>query len=400
MIPEIGLLATHPENSELRAEAHRFYISGDFQRALESQIMLVNGNRRSGELTSHDFRVLALCYQAVGDIKQAYMAWRDAHAFEPGDAVTKSNLALIAAKFGKADEAVRLAEEAVNARPDDANCWTILANVQFRLGRLEEARQAGLRSLKIKDEATGPARHSIRVEVPPFGTTDPKRNVIAYSLWGNNDRYLIGAERNAMAAPFIYEGWSCRFYVDDSVPPQRRQRLIDLGADIVMMPRPNVAFAGLFWRFLVANDPTVDRYLVRDADSIVNARERVAVDDWIASGRHFHVMRDFWTHTGVMLAGLWGGVRGALPPLVPLIETFLSDNHEYPERTLDQRFLREAIWPIVRQSALVHDSVFRFGGAVDFPPFGRRASGCHVGQNDALEPKSGGRELPAPDVGF
>ncbi|UVO39391.1 tetratricopeptide repeat protein [Bradyrhizobium arachidis] len=398
MVLEIGLWAMHPESSELRAKAHRFYIAGDFQRALESLVIVVNGNRRSGE--AHDFRLLALCYQAVGDLKQAYMAWRDAHAFEPDDAITKSNLALIAAKVGKADEAVKLAEEAVKARPDDANCWTILANVQFRLGRFEEARQAGLRSLKIKDESTGPSRHPIHVKVPPFETTDPRRNVIAYSLWGTNDRYLIGAERNAMVAPLIYEGWSCRFYVDDTVPPQSRRRLLDLGADLVMMPRPNMAFAGLFWRFLVANDSTVDRYLVRDADSIVNVRERVAVDDWIASGRHFHVMRDFWTHTGVMLAGLWGGVRGALPPLVPFIETFLADNREYPERTLDQRFLREAIWPIVRQSALVHDSVFRFGGAIDFPPFGRRALGCHVGQNDASGPKSSGRELPAAGVGF
>jgi hypothetical protein len=33
----------------------------------------------------------------------------------------------------------------------------------------------------------------------------------------------------------------------------------------------------MFWRFLVADDPTVDRYIVRDSDSRLNAREALYV---------------------------------------------------------------------------------------------------------------------------
>ena len=36
--------------------------------------------------------------------------------------------------------------------------------------------------------------------------------------------------------------------------------------------------AGMFWRFLVADDPTVDRFIIRDSDSRLNARERFAVE--------------------------------------------------------------------------------------------------------------------------
>lgn len=394
-------MTSHDKIAEIRKQAHQSYLVGDFHGSLQSQVALVNHNRRSGELTAHDFRFLALCYQAVGDVRQAYIAWGEAHSLDPDDAVTKSNLALAAAKCGKVDEAINLADESVKRRPGDANCWTILANIRFHAGHFEEARQAGLQSLQINDRSANNADcPSLRVDVPPFETLDRRRNVIAYSLWGTKERYLVGAERNATLAPSIYEGWSCRFYMDDSVPVDTRHRLIDLGADLVMMPRPGTAFAGLFWRFLVANDAAVDRYLIRDADSIVNVQERVAVDEWISSGRHFHVMRDFWTHTAVMFAGLWGGVRGALPPLDPLIKQFLVEAREYPERTLDQQFLRKVIWPIVRQSALVHDSIFRFGGAVEFPRFGRRASGRHVGQNDASERLQIGQELRGPDVSF
>lgn len=30
----------------------------------------------------------------------------------------------------------------------------------------------------------------------------------------------------------------------------------------------------MFWRFLVASDPSVDRYVIRDVDSRLNARDR------------------------------------------------------------------------------------------------------------------------------
>jgi hypothetical protein len=392
--------ATAERAEQLRDGARDAYLRGEFEDALRSQVALVNGSRGTGKLSAHDFRFLGLCFQALGDRRQAYVAWREALSLDPHDATTKANLAFFAAKCGRIVEALKFAEQAANERPDDANCWTILANANFYAGRFEEARRAGLRSLEIKDRSV-PASHTdlSGVAIPPFDTTDKRRNVIAFSLWGNKERYLVGAQRNALAVPLIYEGWCARFYLDDSVPAAVRERLIQLGADLVPMPRAKTAFSGLFWRFLVADDPEVDRCLIRDADSIINVQERVAVDEWVASGRHFHVMRDFWTHTGLMLAGLWGGVRGALPPLGPQIAAFLAseasrDAREYPERTLDQRFLREMVWPIVRQSAHVHDSIFRYRGAVDFPTYGRRASGRHVGQNESMTKKDQrGREL-------
>ena len=48
------------------------------------------------------------------------------------------------------------------------------------------------------------------------------------------------------------------------------------GAEIVPMGGggKQQGIAGMFWRFLVADDPTVDRYIIRDSDSRLNARER------------------------------------------------------------------------------------------------------------------------------
>jgi hypothetical protein len=106
-------------------------------------------------------------------------------------------------------------------------------------------------------------------------------------------------------------------------------------------------------------------------------RERAAVDDWLASDRHFHVMRDGLTHTEAMLAGMWGGVRGALPQLQNEMIEFCRTAPL--SRTADQQFLRERVWPTVRQSVLVHDSQFSLRESQPFP-YDPDPAGPRVGQ--------------------
>jgi hypothetical protein len=117
---------------------------------------------------------------------------------------------------------------------------------------------------------------------------------------------------------------------------------------------------------------------VRDVDSVLNVRERIAVDDWLASGRWFHIMRDWWSHTDLVLAGMWGGVAGVLPPLTPLLNAYQPEAMETPN--IDQWFLRDTLWGYLAQSCLVHDRCFTPPGALPWPrpaPDGDE----HVGQD-------------------
>ena len=67
-----------------------------------------------------------------------------------------------------------------------------------------------------------------------------------------------------------FPGWVCRFYVDDSVPPAILSQLKAEGSEIVDMgSRITGGIAGMFWRFLVADDATV-----RASSS------RAAPDEW------------------------------------------------------------------------------------------------------------------------
>jgi hypothetical protein len=104
-----------------------------------------------------------------------------------------------------------------------------------------------------------------------------------------------------------------------------------------------------------------------------------AVNAWLASDRWFHVMRDWWTHTDVMLAGMWGGVSGVLPPLTEMLEHYRSPSFETPN--IDQWFLRDQVWAYVRQSCLVHDRCFSPPGANPWPIAAPQGID-HVGHNE------------------
>ena len=277
-------------------------------------------------------------------------------------------------------DVVARAKQALETHPNNFEFCNILSATLGALDRLDEAHEYGTRSLRLKDAiAREPAFDLSRVPVPPFDPAAPRRNIIAFSLFGADRRYTEGAMMNVRAARFIYLGWTCRFYIDDSVPHPVVQALSAEGAQVVSVTGLPSETYGTLWRFLVANDSEVSRYIIRDADSVVNIRESVAVDEWLQSNRHFHLMRDHYDHSELILAGMWGGVRGALPPLVPAIRAWLANSRQLPGKTTDQVFLRECLWPTVRQSVLAHDSQFAFGETRDFPSVGRLPPGFWVG---------------------
>jgi tetratricopeptide (TPR) repeat protein len=328
--------------------------------------------------------LLTHCCFAEADYAAALAACRKWQELAPDNHLAKDTLLSILSRLNRFEEVVDEAMVRLASEPDNARIHSALAKAFWQLGRIEDARQAGNECLRLKDEeANGPAKELSGVKVPPFDPTNPDKNVISFSLYGAGAAHTDGAVRNAMAAQFLYPEWRCRFYVDESVPKRVIDRLLREGGKVVRVGGLPAGRFGTFWRFLIADDEAVDRYLVRDCDACLNLRERAAVDAWLASDRHFHVMRDGLTHTEAMLAGMWGGVRSALPPMQQEIIEFCRTGPL--SRTADQLFLRERIWPTVRQSVLAHDSEFSLRGSQPFPT-GLNPAGPRVGQAVTVPP--------------
>lgn len=205
------------------------------------------------------------------------------------------------------------------------------------------------------------------------------KSVIAFSLWGENTRYTLGALQNASLAKLVYPGWICRFYVGTDTPVHIVSLLKEFdNVEICEMGEsaPGGNAIGMFWRFAAASDPDIENLIIRDCDSRVWFREKTAVDEWLQSDKRFHIMRDHPYHGTSILGGMWGVRKGLLSNMVELLNSY--DMGDYWQS--DQEFLRDIIFPIVREDSLVHDSFFdktTFPGERDSKHFvGQAYAGC------------------------
>ena len=96
----------------------------------------------------------------------------------------------------------------------------------------------------------------------------------------------------------------------------------------------------------------------RDLDSALTARERSAVNAWLASNKSFHAMRDHPMHGVPMLGGTWGFRPSMDRTFARSIHNKIHDRaivKKYGGRG-DQTFLTREVWPQAKASAIVHDS--------------------------------------------
>tara|TARA_R110000782_G_scaffold102791_5_gene190194 strand:+ start:26536 stop:27213 length:678 start_codon:yes stop_codon:yes gene_type:complete len=211
--------------------------------------------------------------------------------------------------------------------------------------------------------------------------------VIAFSLWGDDPKYTLGAIQNASLAKIVYPGWTCRYYVGQSTP----EHIIDLlkefdNVEIVMMVADG-DWTGMFWRFEAASDPNIDVLLVRDCDSRLWFREKAAVDEWLASDKVFHIMRDHEFHTAAIMGGMWGVKGDFLRNMSHWVSTYKGGNYWQT----DQQFLKIVVYPLIKEKAYTHDT------KPNTNPFsGERDENHFVGQSYA----GSGRVLHLDDVYF
>lgn len=188
------------------------------------------------------------------------------------------------------------------------------------------------------------------------------KHVISYDLHDALPQYTQGILENAVLAALIYPEWTVRLYHDNTAPLDILHVLSFLYSsyvELVDVTHNALHSKGMGWRLLVTVDPTVDRYIIRDCDGRLDWSERRAVDDWIASNKSFHVIRNHH-HDKQMPSGKWGGVRGALPNIRRWMEednqrrdidSVANDPYE-----LGLIFLYRHVWPIAKHDVFISNA--------------------------------------------
>jgi hypothetical protein len=183
------------------------------------------------------------------------------------------------------------------------------------------------------------------------------KKVLSFSLWGDNPTYNIGAIKNAELAKDTYPDFECWFYIhQESVPEETIKKLQEFDNTKIIFKTGDLINENCkprMWRFEAIDDENVEIMMSRDTDSRILLREKLAVDEWLNSNTIFHIMRDHPHHNFCILGGMFGTRK------IPQISSWINIINSYNKtdnRMYDQDFLRDCIYPLIKNNSTIHAS--------------------------------------------
>ena len=179
------------------------------------------------------------------------------------------------------------------------------------------------------------------------------KKVISFSVWGDNTKYLSGINENIKLVKQYYSDYECWFYIHEPTVPKHIIDLINNYDNCKIIYKNDSLQKGkpMMWRFEPIDDPDVEIMLSRDTDTRILMREKLAVDEWLLSENLFHIMRDHPHHNFCILAGMFGTKK---IPQIPSWTNIINLYKKTDNRMYDQDFLRDYIYPIIKNNSMIH----------------------------------------------
>lgn len=182
--------------------------------------------------------------------------------------------------------------------------------------------------------------------------------VFSVCLWGKKEIYNIGAIRNADLCKKYYPNFEYWIYIHKPTVPKKTINKLRKRNNVKIIFKNDDLdkCSPMSWRFESIDDKNVEIMLSRDIDTIILDREVVATNEWIQSGKTFHIMRDHPHHTNVILGGMFSTKKiKNITSWKELIYKIAQNGH----RMYDMNFLRDIIYPLIKDDCLIHDNFWR-----------------------------------------
>lgn len=173
------------------------------------------------------------------------------------------------------------------------------------------------------------------------------KQIISYSLWGNNDIYYDGIFYNYSLIRKLLPDFSMRIYVDSNYPINKLHKIEEFNIEVL----PIISLGknhGMFWRFFAFEDNDV--VLIRDLDSRISERECGLVKEWLESDKSLHIIRDNFWHKMPIMGGMWGGRN-----ILKNIKSLVNDYGKFEKYGDDQEFL-QIVFSMFKEDCIEHSS--------------------------------------------
>jgi len=184
------------------------------------------------------------------------------------------------------------------------------------------------------------------------------KKVISFSIYGDQPMYTVGLLRNLELSKNIYPDWKVYVYYNNTVPEDFINQYKEFD-NCECFDMSNYNIPGMFWRFTPKDG--VERFISRDADSRLSMREKMAVDEWISSGKSLHIMRDHPHHDVCIFGGMFGlKINDDFILEYKINEWIVDKDKSLFNRMGDVYFLRDVVYPkyINGNEVLAHDSIY------------------------------------------
>jgi len=188
----------------LRQQAKDLYREGQVDAAIGSLRQILEAHPKA--VNEKDYLFLCLYFFSSGRAEAAAAYLETALKRWPDNKEMIVNIGVCYSKARQDEKALPWLQRALEIEPNRQPVIDCMAAVCAKLGRHEEGLQYGNRSLSIKDQEAAEGKPSgvlLDRPLPPFQPDAPERNIIAFSLYGDKDRYYEGARQNALLAPHI-----------------------------------------------------------------------------------------------------------------------------------------------------------------------------------------------------
>jgi hypothetical protein len=185
------------------------------------------------------------------------------------------------------------------------------------------------------------------------------KKVFTFTLFGSDDKYCKGLVKNVEIIQKDFPDFETWVYIGENVPDVVLQKLASF-ANVRTIHTGETGMVNKLYRFFAIDDPDVEVMIVRDADSRVYQRDRSTIQDFLASGRLVHIVRDHPNHFHKIMAGCFAMRKGLLNATIRTVFDSYRKDHDVNSFWSDQQFLETMFYPYIGGVVLVHDDLQSF----------------------------------------